>query len=99
MKRRLKKYREVNESQTAEPSVSDFFKVRDVPVQTKDAAEPDSKVWHAIRIFIERDGKPTNFVFGEESEEAKRRILIQMQEMTKKEMVRVQMIMETGVES
>lgn len=55
-------------------------------------------MWHAIKIFIEREGKPTNFVFGEESSEAKRRLLVQMDQMRRKEMERVRIIMEEGVE-
>lgn len=98
MKRRLKKYRLLNESQTAEPSVQQFFSENGIAVQVKDAAEPVDNVWHAIKIFVEREGKPTNFVFGEESTEAKRRLLVQMEQMHRKEMERVRIIMEEGVE-
>jgi hypothetical protein len=78
MKRRLKSYRSWNESNIAEPSMSEFFKNREVPVFEKDAAETAETAWHTIRIFIEREGKPTNYVFGEESEEAKRRLLVEV---------------------
>ena len=38
MKRRLLKYRTDNESEVAEPSVSDFFKTHNIPVFARDAA-------------------------------------------------------------
>lgn len=57
MKRRLKKYRLLNESQTAEPSVQQFFSENGIAVQVKDAAEPVDNVWHAIKIFVERVSK------------------------------------------
>jgi hypothetical protein len=45
MKRRLAKYREYNESQIAEPSISEFFKTNEVYVFPKDAAEPFETSW------------------------------------------------------
>lgn len=98
MKRRLTAYREANESQIAEPSISEFFKNNEVAVFPKDSAESYETAWSTLKIFIEREGKPVNFVFGEESEEAKRRILVEMEEMHKKETERVRMLMEQGIE-
>ena len=54
MKRRLKKYRTLNESTVAEPSLADFFQQHSVPVFTRDAAETEEQVWEATKIFIER---------------------------------------------
>lgn len=126
MKRRLKTYRDANESKVADKNISDFFneagwreekKMKDpadeagekyieetimhncaIPVFARDAAEAAENVWQACKIFIERDGKPKNFVFGEESDEAKRRILLQMQRMVEEETKRLNIILEEGIE-
>lgn len=62
MKRRLKTYHEANDSQVAEPSVQQFFKDQSVPLLEKDAGTPVEQVMHSVKIYIERSGKPRNFM-------------------------------------
>ena len=59
--RRLKLYRECNESQIAEPSVQQFFKERNTQTFTKDAASSEESLFNGIKIYIERIESPINF--------------------------------------
>ncbi len=45
MKRRLKHYRESNESQVANPSIEDFFKNHNVMSMRYNASTADDVVW------------------------------------------------------
>ena len=73
MKRRLKLYRTANESQVAEPSLSDFFQKQDVRVFTQDCVAEKKKVFDALKIYVERIEKPFNYMTYEEDTEGKRR--------------------------
>ena len=52
--------------------------------------------FHFLTLF--QEGKPTNFVFGEESKEAKRRILLELEKSVKQQMDKMSVIMEEGIE-
>jgi len=79
MARRLKDYRFFNNSEIADPSVQDFFKNQcKISLQTVDAVNQSSD--HALcsmKIYIERNEKPVNFMTWDEQIEQKRRITYQ----------------------
>ena len=54
MKRRLKSYRTINESQVAEPSVQKFFREHNIQLFQKDAAGPTNMIFDSTKIYIER---------------------------------------------
>lgn len=54
MKRRLKEYRHLNNSATAEPSVSDFFRKYNVDVYEENAAKNLDQAINGYKIYIER---------------------------------------------
>jgi adenylate kinase len=70
MKRRLKTYRDVNESKVAEPSVQAFFKEHGIQVFERDAAAEKDSVFNSLKIFIERVSGHSYFylVFSSESQ-------------------------------
>ena len=98
MKRRLKAYHEANDSKVAEPSVQQFFKDQAVQLFEKDAGLPVEQVMHSIKIYIERSGKPRNFMFKDASEEAARRLRVEKKLLEKEEQERLKIIIEEGVE-
>ena len=57
MKRRLKKYRDVNESKVAEPSVMQFFREHNIQLFQKDAGCPEDTIFNSFKIYIERVSK------------------------------------------
>jgi hypothetical protein len=77
MTRRLAAYRELNKSQVADPSVTDFFRSHNVQVLEKDAAVNKDQVWESLKIYIERIEKPHNFLSNDVEAETKRRILVE----------------------
>ena len=77
MKRRLKAYRNVNESQVAEPSVQAFFKDNSVQQFERDAASDKETVFNSLKIYIERFGKPNNYQSFDEDVEAQRRLNVE----------------------
>lgn len=54
MKRRLAKYRKENNSQIAEPSLSDFFKQKNTEVYVENATNTKELAFKGFKIFIER---------------------------------------------
>lgn len=98
MKRRLRTYREVNESKVAEPSVQDFFSENNITLFTKDAATEFETVMNSLKIYIERVEKPNNFRNLDEPLEAKRRILVERQNQIAEEKQRLYVLGEEGVE-
>jgi hypothetical protein len=98
MKRRQKVYHEFNNSKTAEPSVQQFFKEQGVQLFEKDANLEVKKIMDSIKIYIERNGKPRNFMHNDASGEAARRLRVEKSIMEKQEMERLQIIIEEGVE-
>ena len=54
MKRRLKIYREENQSKIAEPSAHDFYREHNIQLFIKDAAIDNEVVFNSIKIYIER---------------------------------------------
>ena len=96
--KRLKIYRECNESQIAEPSVQQFFKERNTQTFTKDAASSEESLFNGIKIYIERIESPINFQYNDETAEAKRRIMVQQDILNQAEFGRKRMLMEEGIE-
>lgn len=76
MKRRLQAYRKANESLIAEPSISQFFKDRNIQCLEKDAQLPKEVVFESIKIYTERIEKPINFLSQDIMEETKRKIQV-----------------------
>jgi len=74
MKRRLKVYHNFNNSKTAEPSVQQFFKDQGVKLFDKDASLDVQEIMDSIKIYIERNGKPHNFMIKDAPKEAARRL-------------------------
>ena len=52
----------------------------------------------SIKIYIERNGKPKNFMINDLSEEASRRIQVDMKIQIKEEQERLKIIIEEGIE-
>ena len=98
MKRRLRAYRAINESQVAEPSVQAFFEEHEISLFKRDAAIDAETMMSSLKIYIERLGKPNNFMNKDEDLEAKRRINVERGiEISKYEEEKRQ-VSETGVE-
>jgi len=79
-KRRLLAYQAANQSDVAEPSVHDFFREQNIQLFTKDCALASNDVMESIKIYVERVETPYNFKFTDESVEAKRRILVSLED-------------------
>ena len=68
MDRRIKAYKDLNDSETGEPSLKDFYTKYNVDVfesNGEDALE-------AYKIYIERNGKPFNYMTFDSDAEAER---------------------------
>ena len=98
MKRRLKAYRTANESQVAEPSVSQFFRDHGVQVFKKDARIDADSVFASLKIYVERVEAPQNFIYHDESVEAKRRIMVKLALMEQADQARQRALEEEGKE-
>ena len=72
MDRRLKEYRELNSSEVGDPALIDFFKKYEIGTFEKKADEEEEQVMEAFKIFIEREGKPFNYMTFDEEAEQKR---------------------------
>ena len=72
MDRRLKDYRAVNNSEVEDPALIDFFKKYDIGTFNKGADEEEEQVLEACKIFIERHGRPFNYMTFDEDKEAAR---------------------------
>merc|ERR1712060_199199 len=73
MIRRLKAYRTANNSDVAEPAVQDFFKQRGIGFQTEDMNTRVKDALNGLKIYIERNEKPYNFMTWDEDDEETRR--------------------------
>ena len=98
MKRRLKAYRNVNESKVAEPSVQAFFKDLEVQQFERDAASDKDTVFNSLKIYIERFGKPNNYQSFDEDVEAQRRLNVEKHIYQKVEEEKKTDVTEDGVE-
>jgi adenylate kinase len=67
--RRLKAYREANNSSVDDPSLTSFFEKHGIEVHASSAADEEEKVFEGQKIFIERIERPKNFMtFDQERE-------------------------------
>ena len=98
MKRRLKVYRNENESKVADPSVHQFYREHNVQLFIKDASIKENVMFDSLRIYIERMGEPNNFLHQEESVEAKRRILVKQKQIEQAKQIALNSLIEEGVE-
>lgn len=64
----------------------------------RDAGLELTQVMDAIKIYIERNGKPRNFMYKDASEEAARRLRVEMTQLVSAEQERLKIIIEEGVE-
>ena len=72
MERRLKIYKEKNQSTVGDPSISTFFQQYNIPVFIQSGTQPEEELLNAMKIFIEQSGKPKNYMtFEEEAEKAR----------------------------
>jgi hypothetical protein len=72
MTRRLKGYAETNESAEGNSSVKDFFEEHSTRLLTQEAEGEEEKLVEAFKVFIERDGKPFNYMTGDSENEKER---------------------------
>ena len=98
MVRRLKAYRDINESQVKEPSVQQFFQELQVQLFTKDSSQNSNQLFDSIKIYIERIEKPMNFIDHDAWVETKRRIMVEQDIIQQTDIARKRAIMEEGVE-
>lgn len=75
-----------------------FFKDQKVQLFEKDASLNVKDIMDSIKIYIERNGKPKNFMHGDASDEAARRLRVEKTILKKQEAERLQIIIEEGVE-
>jgi len=73
MRRRIKAYREANNSQVAEPAVQDFFKQQGIKFFKEDMLTRTRDALNSFKIYIERNEKPFNFMVYDADEEEVRR--------------------------
>lgn len=62
MNRRLARYREANASDKGDPAVQDFFARNGVEVFSVDCSKEEIEAFESVRIYIERSGRPDNFL-------------------------------------
>jgi len=72
MLRRLKSYRLANNSEIANPSVSDFFEKEGTKVYKESIETSTKDACSSFKIHIERNEKPCNYMTFDEEEERKR---------------------------
>jgi hypothetical protein len=72
MDRRLKAYREYNRSDVQNPCLTDFFSQYNIPFFNQLSSDPVEKVFEAFKIFIEKGGKPFNYMTFDEQKEQNR---------------------------
>lgn len=75
MKRRLKTYRLANNSEVADPSVSDFFEQQCMSVFRESIKTTEKDALNSFKIYIERNEKPFNFMTYDNVDEIERRKL------------------------
>jgi adenylate kinase len=67
--RRNKQYNLVNNSPIGDPSLADFFAKWEVGLMKDNCMHEENKLTESFKIFIERNGKPNNYMtFDQESE-------------------------------
>lgn len=70
--RRNKLYRTWNNSQIGDPSLVDFFKKWEISVMQENCMDSETKLVEGFKIFIERNGKPVNYMtFDQEDEKVR----------------------------
>lgn len=70
--RRNKIYRQINNSPIGDPALIDFFIKWEISVMTENCNEEQTRLVEACKIFIERNGKPNNYMtFDEEDEKVR----------------------------
>lgn len=62
MIRRINQYRDRNASEKGDPAVQDFFARNGVEVFTVDCSKEEIETFESLRIYIERGGRPDNFL-------------------------------------
>ena len=72
MTRRLKGYRESNENEEGAPSVKEFFESQQLNVLVEDAENEEEKNLEAYKVFVEKEGKPYNYMTGDQENEKER---------------------------
>lgn len=72
MDRRLKEYRDSNNSEIGDPSIVEFFKKWDIEVFDEKANGEEAQLVEAFKIFIERKGKPFNYMTFDDEDENSR---------------------------
>lgn len=73
MQRRIKAYRTANNSTVAEPAVQAFFKQQGIQFYKESIQTRTKDALNGIKIYIERNEKPYNFMTYDEDEEEVRR--------------------------
>lgn len=72
MDRWLKAYREQNKSDVLNPCLTDFFSQYGISFFSQHCNDPVEKVFEAFKIFIEKGGKPFNYMtFDEQNEQSR----------------------------
>jgi adenylate kinase len=72
MKRRLLAYKEANLNEKGLPSVHEFFHERGVELFEQDANAEEKYALQCMQIYIEREGKPINYLTAQHEEERRR---------------------------
>merc|ERR1711971_162174 len=73
MQRRIRSYREANNSKVAEPAVQDFFKEQGIKFYKESIRTRTADALNGFKIYIERNEKPYNYMTFDEDEELQRR--------------------------
>ena len=82
MARRTAKYREANMSDKGIPAVQDFYARNGEEVFSIDCSKEEIEAFESLRIYIEREGRPLNFLTS--AEELKQARLSYLQEQSSK---------------
>lgn len=61
LERRLKAYKELNESEKGEPSLTNFFKENNVDILNVDGTKSEEKIIDSCKTFFEKNGKIINY--------------------------------------
>ena len=82
LNRRLKAYKELNESKKGEPSITNFFKENKVDILGVDGKSNEAKILDECKTFLEKNGKIINYqTFDSVYEvEEKKKVNIKMDE-------------------
>ena len=98
MARRLKTYKDANNSETGEPAVQDFFREHKTEVFTENAESLEGKNMKAFKIYIERLGKPFNYMTFDEEDEAARKRKNEIDEQVKRSEEENKVVREENLE-